>query len=410
MRRLLCLILSCLLLCGCAAADKPTVLMCSPKPTELSSLSYSHVEEFKEQDRYEPLVFGEQHAVWVTYIELAEMFAKESSEEELRADSDKLFARLSELGFNTVYLHVRAFGDAFYRSELFAPTRYLAFDCDPLAVMLETAHSNGLAVHAWINPLRCESEENMYRSEGTMIFEWYNNADSYPCYIVRPENDDHYWLNPAVPEVRQLVADGVTELCENYDIDGVHIDDYFYPTTDESFDAPQYAADLSGMSLDEWRRENCTLLVRSIYSAVKSADPALPFGVSPQGNNDNNLRLLYADPESWCAADDCLDYIVPQIYFGYDNELCPFSETLAEWERIAQGKTLVCGIGMYKAAAGGELSGGEYSGVIARQIHDALSSPKCGGFAVYSCSSLLNETDPALIGERAAAAAVIKGK
>ena len=126
-----------------------------------------------------------------------------------------------------------------------------------------------------------------------------------------------------------------------------------------------------------------------------------------QGNTGNNYNFLYADVARWCSEEGCLDYVVPQIYFGYDNEVCPFEETLAEWEGIAHGKQLICGIGMYKAAAGGELSGGEYSGIIARQIRDSAASPECGGFAIYSCSSLLSETDPSLIGERAAAAAAI---
>ncbi|MCR5122602.1 MAG: family 10 glycosylhydrolase [Ruminococcus sp.] len=409
MKQIFIMVVAFLLLCGCAERDKPTLSPNSPKPPELSDISYIRQQEYEIRDcKYNPLRYEEMHAVWLTYIELSELFANESSSDDLRRDSDKLFGKLSELGINTVFLHVRAFGDAFYDSELFAPTRFLTFGCDPLEIMLETAHAHEIAVHVWVNPLRCETEENMYRSEGTLIGEWYNNRDSYPGYIVMPENDIHYWLNPAVPKVRQLAADGVTELCENYDIDGVHIDDYFYPTTDESFDAVQYAAYEGALSLADWRRENCTLLVKALYSAVKEADPAIIFSVSPQGNIANNYDLLYADAERWCSEEGCLDIIIPQIYFGYDNEVCPFSETLAEWIRLAHGKTLVCGIGMYKAAAGEELSGGEYSGVIARQINEALSSEGCGGFAVYSCSSLLNETDPALIGERAAAAAVIK--
>ena len=307
--RIFILLLGALMLCGCSSAEKPVIVMCSPKPAIVSHHSDSNEDKSVSEDRYEPVVYEEQHAVWLTYIELAELFSGESSAEDLRRDSDRLFSRLSELGFNTVYLHVRAFGDAFYDSELFAPTRYLAFDCDPLAVMLGTAHSHGLSVHAWVNPLRCETEAEMWRSEGTLIGEWYNNTDRYEGYMIRPEGDGHYWLNPAVPEVRQLAADGVTELCENYDIDGVHIDDYFYPTTDESFDAPQYAADDRGLSLADWRRENCTLLVRGIWSAVKKADPALPFGVSPQGNIANNYDILYADVGRWCSEEGCLDYI-----------------------------------------------------------------------------------------------------
>ena len=211
MRKIM-ILLALALLCGCAAEEMPVIEMCSPKPVLVSDISYRSEESPPKTDKYTPLCYEEQHAVWITYIELAELFAEESSEEDLRRDSDRLFSRLAELGFNTVYLHVRAFGDAFYDSELFAPTRYLAFSCDPLAVMLDTAHDHKLAVHAWINPLRCETEGEMWRSEGTLIGEWYENQDRYESYIVRPENDEHYWLNPGVPEVRKLVADGVNKL------------------------------------------------------------------------------------------------------------------------------------------------------------------------------------------------------
>ena len=388
------------LLVGCSPADKPSLTRSSPPPTSSADI-YSASAEIAEPNT-------DQRAVWLTYIELADMFSQESCAEDFRTDCDELFGQLADIGINTIYAHVRAFGDAFYASELFAPTKYLTFDCDPLAVMTEQAHAHGLMIHAWINPLRCDTSDNMYRSEGYTIGKWYSDPERYTEYIVRPEGDDHYWLDPAVPEVRQLAADGVRELCENYDIDGVHIDDYFYPTTDPAFDSVLYSAADTEMSLSEWRTENCSLLVSGLYSAVKSVRPDIPFGISPQGNIDNNYSALYADVGRWCAEDGFCDYIAPQIYFGYDNPVCPFTETLAEWENMVRGeKQLIVGLGMYKTADGGELSGSGYSGVIASQIEDVLNDAGCGGFAVYRCSDLLDDSDMDLRQQSAAAAAVI---
>ena len=388
-------------LTGCANADKPALMRSSPPPVSAVKLMQEN-KESAPTDTY-------QRAVWLTYIELADMFSRESCEEDFRADCGELFGELADMGFNTVYAHVRAFGDAFYDSELFAPTKYLTFDCDPLAVMTEQAHAHGLMIHAWINPLRCGGEKDMYRAEGTLIGEWQSDPESFPEYIVRPEGASYYWLDPAVPEVRELAAAGVRELCEGYNIDGVHIDDYFYPTTDPAFDAGLYAAADTSLSLSEWRTENCSLLVSGLYSAVKSVRPDIPFGISPQGNIVNNYSALYADVGRWCAEEGFCDYIAPQIYFGYDNAVCPFTDTLAEWEEMTEGgRQLVVGLGMYKTARGGELSGSEYSGVIAEQIEDVMNDENCGGFAVYSCSNLLDGSDPDLERQSAAAAAVIK--
>ena len=402
--RLAVVVISAVILAGCAA-DKPVLVRNSPLPTEKMSFAAG-----SETDDLPPVPApAQQRAVWLTYIELADMFSRESCAEDFRADTDGLFGELADLGLNTVYVHVRAFGDAFYDSEIFAGTKYLDFDCDPLAVMTECAHAHGLMIHAWINPLRCDTEENMRRMDGTQIGGWFSDPAKYPEYVVRPEGDPYYWLNPAVPEVRQLAADGVRELCENYGIDGVHIDDYFYPTTAPTFDAQTYAAADTDLTLAEWRTENCSQLVSGLYSAVKSVNPDILFGISPQGNINNNYYVLYADVGRWCSEDGFCDYIVPQIYFGYDNAVCPFDETLGEWESmVTGGRQLVIGLGMYKTAEGGELSGGEYSGLIAEQIGDVLSDGRCAGFALYSCSCLTNSADKGLKSQKAAAAAVIK--
>lgn len=131
---------------------------------------------------------------------------------------------------------------------------------DPLQIMLTEAHAQGLSFHAWINLLCCQTDAQMEQmSEQYPVKQWYLDTEKNGNWIVKCE--ERWWLNPAYPEVRQFIADGVTELVTNYDVDGVQIDDYFYPTTEASlWSLPfrQAAAD----NLSVWRKEQCNALYR----------------------------------------------------------------------------------------------------------------------------------------------------
>ena len=146
----------------------------------------------------------------------------------------------------------------------------------------------------------------------------------------------------------------MAEIIERYDVDGVHIDDYFYPTSDESFDEVSYLAlNEKKLSLGDFRRENTTRLVKSIYDTVKFQNSSLLFGVSPSGNTTRNYSELFADVESWCR-DGYIDYLCPQIYFGFEHATHPFYEVLSEFSEIARGTSvsLIIGITLEKADNG----------------------------------------------------------
>jgi uncharacterized lipoprotein YddW (UPF0748 family) len=352
-----------------------------------------------DSGKYQPVNYDTQKAVWISYLDMSELLA--DSESEFEENVANAFSNVASVGCNTVYVHVRAFGDAYYDSRLFPAVSAISDGnggviYDPLEIMTVQAHRLGLSLHAWINPFRCGKAEDMV--EGTKICEWFSDTEKYPEFISQPNDDEHFWLNPACAEVRELIADGAAEIAENYDVDGIHIDDYFYPTTDESFDSKTFAeSDFDG-DLSDWRLENCSETVREIYSAVKSVDSEILFGVSPQGNIDNNYTAMYADVRRWCAEDGYLDYIVPQIYFGYENSACPFAETLAEWVEIAaEGNAdIVCGIGFYKLESDSEFA--DDTGIIARQISDAFSSG-CG-VAFYNYGTLFSADSDRLSEER----------
>ena len=149
-------------------------------------------------------------------------------------------------------------------------------------------------------------------------------------------------------------------------------------------------------------------MVHDIYEAVKSVDKRLLFGVSPQGNMDNNYTQMYADVKKWCSEEGYLDYIAPQIYFGYENSVCPFSETLKNWENIVICKNvkLVCGLGVYKLEREDEFIND--IGIIARQIGDTEADENCSGFALYSYQSLFTKTDERFLEEREEISAQLK--
>lgn len=397
--KILPLFLSASLLCACASDIKPRIVQNSPRPEASAAESSVKSDEpvfAADYERYQPLNYDVQKAVWISYIELADMLA--DSEQEFRSSLDEAYKNVSDLGCNTVYVHVRAFGDAYYSSSLYTVSKYVSTEngtlrYDPLKIMTELAHEHELSFHAWINPMRCDTDEYMQKMQGTQIYEWYSDSDKYPDYVSRPEGDDYYWLNPSRSEVRELIADGVVEIAENYDVDGIHIDDYFYPTTAESFDGQAYIEASADISLADWRLENCSEMVKSIYEAVKSVDDDIIFGISPQGNVDNNYSQMYADVEKWCAESGYLDYIAPQIYFGYNNDVCPFTQTLERWESIVTNKEikLVCGLGVYKLDRENEFIRND--GIIASQIEDVLSDGNCSGFALYSYASLFTQGD-----------------
>lgn len=333
-------------------------------------------------------------AVWIPVMQYAAWMTGQT-EAAFRCSVQTAFTNCSGLGLNTVFLHVRAYQDAYYDSALFPKGAYLTGDYDPLAIMTEEAHNAGLSVHAWINPLRGQTPEGLAGTDSAYILrQWYDDDSKNGTYLVNV--DGRYWLNPAYAEVRQLCADGVTEILEHYDVDGIHIDDYFYPTQAPDFDADAFAA--SGESdLGAFRRENCTQLVQTLYSTVKSYDPACIFSISPQGNQRINFDELYADTALWAETPGCCDWLLPQLYYGFENDTCPFAETLDAWEQMTTAAKLIPGLASYKIGKTDAWAG---SGADEWQTdpevlsaETALVLEETAGVAYYSYASLF-EPDP----------------
>ena len=401
---------------GCAALAGAAVMLGRGQTASASS-----VPPTDEAEPNAALPSGEWRAVWVSYLEWAAMDF--STEDAFRAGVVQLLDNCTGLGLNTVLAQVRPFGDALYRSTLF-PWSHLCTGVqgqdpgfDPLDVLLTEAHARGLSLEAWVNPYRLRSSTSMPPAiaENSLL----NTHPEWVCTV----NEGAY-LNPAIPEAADYVVQGVAELVQNYAVDGIHFDDYFYPTTDPSIDAAQFAA--SGETdLTAWRRANVTRLVKAVHDAVKAADPTLRFGVSPQGNPDNDRNEQYTDLSVWLTAsgaDAVVDYLCPQIYWGYGYTLSSgstrfaFENITAEWLALprAESTALYFGLGAYRVGVGdGGANADSVSqwcsgSALARQVTD-LRSAGAGGWALYRYGSLFRSDESGLAAAERAALTALDG-
>jgi len=304
-------------------------------------------------------------------------------------------------GINTVYVHLRSHGDAFYKSELFpwaksiTGTVGVAPDFDPLEIMLEEAHSRNISFRGWLNPMRLMTDSDMGSvSTSYPVGKWFNGSER-GTYVVKSGNN--WYLNPAYAETRKLIADGAAEILRNYNVDGLHIDDYFYPPNcGEAFDRAAFAA--SGQtSLSAFRLENCTKMVKALYDTVKGINSALLFGISPQGSVENCYQI-YADVKKWASQSGYCDYIAPQLYYGFLNARQPFEQCLAEWEDMVRGTNikLIIGLAVYKIGEvdtwAGDKGRNEWlndTGIIKRQAELSKKAENYGGIIYFSYNSVM---------------------
>ena len=341
----------------------------------------------------------EMRGVWVSYMELS--MENESSKTQ-KAFEDKfteIAQKCCESGFNTLIVQVRPFCDALYKSSYFPWSHILTGtqgenpQYDALQIMCDICKENNLKIHAWINPYRVSSNETPKKL-----------SDNNP-YIKNSEigikTDNGIFLDPSNETAQQLVCDGVKEIAENYDVDGIQFDDYFYPTEDESFDKKQYEAYIekygkkNSMNLDNWRMQNVNTLICKVYRTIKSVDSSVEFGISPQGNIGNNDGL-YADGKSWCTCKGFADYICPQYSSILENPALTFEDCLDSWTSLDfdENVKLYVGLGGYKAG------NGEYdektwllSDSILADEYDILRNNKSvRGFMLYSYNCLEDDT------------------
>lgn len=348
---------------------------------------------------------SEVRAVWISYFEL-ETLLKNKNETEFRSAVSAMFSRLSKDQMNTVMVHVRPFGDALYQSDLF-PTSYLMTGTegdplayDPLKIMIEEAKTNQLKLEAWINPYRVRiNTVKAPISTSNRVNEWLADGSNRAVKLTSGT-----FYNPSDARVTALVVDGVKELLSRYELDGIHFDDYFYPTTAASFDKRQYDAYVKAggkLKLADFRREQINQMVQAVYKACKTAKRPVRFGISPQGLIQNNYDAQYADVKKWVSQKGYVDYICPQIYYGLKNTKAPFMTVLKDWDNLTKKSAVEVYIGLapYKIGLEDKWSGGgkkEWQTdqqILRRMVEASRKITRYKGFALFRYDSLWNPAD-----------------
>lgn len=345
-------------------------------------------------------------AVWISYNELSMKSQGGGSEADFRLKAEEMINNCKNFGFNRVIVQVRPFSDAFYKSSLFPSTEYLSgvqgvdVEYDALKIMSETAHSQGIKIDAWINPYRVSYKTDLALLADTNPAKMWLASDETTRNVIVLPNGIYY--NPASSEVKKLITDGVRELMMNYNIDGIHLDDYFYPVTDESFDIEDYNEYLASggvLSHDDWRRENISSLMSNIHTVIKSVNNDALLTVSPMGDIQKNYSQYYADVYLWCSQSGYIDVIMPQLYYGFNNSAKPFSQTADEWQKAVKTDDvrLCFGIAVYKCGKQDTYAGDgldewiENTNIIKRQLEKIKTLASYSGYSFYSYSYVFSQ-------------------
>jgi len=305
----------------------------------------------------------EMRGLWVTSAYNLDWPSRQGlSPAELKAEIDDILARAAAQHINAVFVQVRPVGDALYNSSIFPWSHLIsgtqgvapANNFDPLAYWVQQAHALGIEVHAWLNPFRVTFPNQNITNPVNLSAN--HPARLNPSLIIAYRSS--LFFDPGNPVARQLVVDGAAELLRNYNIDGIHLDDYFYPSRDFP-DQATFARYGGGMDIHDWRRENINALIRDLQSITHQINPNASFGVSPFAiwqNNDRDPRgsatgglesfhAHYADTRRW-VIEGWVDYIVPQIYWIEGNTAACYEVVLSWWENLVAGTGVRLYIGL----------------------------------------------------------------
>ncbi|MGL4773156.1 MAG: family 10 glycosylhydrolase [Clostridium sp.] len=301
---------------------------------------------------------------------------KSNAKETYKKDLDLI----KSLGLNSVVFQVRPMGDSFYKTNYAPWSKYITGTLgkdpgyDPLAFAIQEAHNRGLKFHAWFNPFRISTDPNFNLTQYIEALPSNSPLKSNPQWIVKQAGNGkvNHWINPGEPEARQYVINVIKEVVRNYNIDGVHIDDYFYPYPVSGVDFPDdeaFSKYASGMSKGDWRRDNVNKFVKELNSAIKSTKAGVEFGISPFGIWKNSTSEggsgtkgtssyydLYCDTVKFIN-NGWIDYVTPQIYWDFASSNTPYGKLTDWWASKVKGKKtkLYIGHAAYKEFSSSEI-------------------------------------------------------
>ncbi len=310
----------------------------------------------------------EFRGVWISTVTNVDWPSEKGlSSEDQKQEFINLLDKLQHDGINAVVVQVRPSADAFYPSQYEPWSEYLTGTqgeapdpyYDPLQFMIDEAHKRGMEFHAWINPYRAVF--NIHTSSVSSDHITKRHPEWFLTY------GDRKYFNPGLPVVMEYVTDIVRDIIGRYDVDGIHVDDYFYPYPINGKEFPDNAAYNMyghGLSKAAWRRSNCDSVIKRIHDVVLDTKPGIKFGVSPFGiwrnkqqdpmgsdtkvGNTSSYDDLYADILLWLQK-GWIDYVAPQIYWEIGNPSADYETLVKWWSEHTYGKQLLIGHGISKA-------------------------------------------------------------
>ena len=326
----------------------------------------------------------DKRAVWFSYSDLAK-FSYESRDAFIEDFSEALRV-VDNYKNNTIIVQVRPFADALYQSKIYPISKVIchrsSLSFDPLEEMIKLAHKKGISIEAWINPYRISLNKNTYQNfmELSSKKSWLEDTKQSIGYATYK-----YIINPESQDVRDYIIAGVKEIVENYEVDGIHFDDYFY------------IEGTHGETTQGQRMDNVNMLIQDVYQSIKSINSNIVFGISPQGNYENCVNEG-ADVDTWLKEDGYVDYIMPQVYwsdqYGPDGKTRMFTDRIELYAGLKRQKTvmLYAGLALYQSGEELDLDKGWTlsSSNISEQVQ-ILSNNGYKGYSLFNYSSLLKE-------------------
>ena len=353
------------------------------------SIFYAFTNNTRENEK-------KTRAVYFSYIEF-DNYILDSDDETQKKNINDIINNIKSLGLNRIILHVRAFSDSIYKSKYYPVSKHVLNNnheypkYDVLDYFIKTAHKNNIKIDAWINPYRISNSKDINSLDKNSVY--YEYSDS-------KVTEKGIYLNPGNKDVQKLIVNGIKEIVKKYDVDGIHFDDYFYPDKEIDLDSfNEYIKNGGKLSLKEYRYDNVKSLIRETYKEIKNINKNVLFGIAPEGNIDNCLDNSFLDLKEILSHEGYIDYIMPQIYFGFQNQTRPFNKTLNEWNDLIKVDSikLLPALAFYKSGKLDKyaLSGSDEwinnSDIIAKEIIESRKINKYNGFSLFSYNYLFNQ-------------------
>ncbi len=330
----------------------------------------------------------EIRGVFISYIEEKEYLTND--QEKSKINIKEIINNIKKSNYNLIILQVRSNCDSIYKSNIFKEKLDgLSNDYfDVLDYFIQESHKKGIKVYAWINPYRIRT--TIDTSSITELSPAYKYLNTDYIYI-----NNGIYFNPSKKEVEDLIVEGVKEIIDNYEVDGILFDDYFYPGDDVDIkDYNEYIEKNEYVDPKTYHLNIINRMVKRVHTICKNKN--VLFGISPDGNISNNYDYLYADIYKWLDSSDYVDYIMPQIYYGFFNESKPFYNIVHEWNNYIKNKDikLIIALAMYKSgnydkyAKSGEYEWINSKDILKKEVLISRNLKQYNGFSIFRYDNL----------------------